>query len=269
MRKAWFYPLLGLTLLLGVVLAAPAAQAVPVDVELVLAVDVSRSIDAEEFILQRQGYAGAFRNPQVLNAIGNGRYQSIAVCMVEWAGTQFQTIVVPWMLVKDAASAAAVSAAILKPERTGGNWTSISGGIDFSVPLFDNNGYEGVRRVIDVSGDGANNNGRAASMARDDAVAKGITINGLAIMNDRPNPTFGGRELIPLDKYYTENVIGGPDAFLIVAEDFSDFTRAVSTKLVREIAGRPQGRFAQSPIRAIPAKANGRPISWTGRRAAD
>ena len=229
--------------------ARPAA-ALSVDLELVLAVDVSGSIDAFEFDLQRRGYSDAFRDARVLQAIQNGPQRRIAVTMVEWSGSEFQTRIVGWKLVSDAESAHAFAEAILEPPRSPGRWTSISGGIDFSVPLFADNGFEGARKVIDVSGDGVNNSGRPAADARDDAVKQDITINGLAIINDRPNP-FGGyyqEPRPPLDQYFLDNVIGGPGAFLIVTHGFKDFTQAVIAKLIREIVGTEPGtRYAASP----------------------
>jgi len=227
-----------LSALAFVVLALPARAADPieVDLELVLAVDVSRSMDDEELELQRQGYAGAFVHPAIIKAIKAGPHGRIAVTMVEWAGYTFQNVIVPWTLVDGEDSSEALSAAILATDKHSANWTSLSGAIDFSKRRF-NMGYEGTRRVIDISGDGVNNHGRPAHQARDEALALGITINGLVIMNDRPGP--GGWRQVPsqpLDQHYRENVIGGPGAFLIVAEDFDSFAYAVRNKLIREIS---------------------------------
>ncbi len=225
---------------LALLLTWPAA-ALPVDVEIVLAVDVSRSIDAFEYDLQQRGYADAFRDKRVLDAIRANPHQRIAVTLVEWAGAEFQAVKVGWTLIDDAASAAAFGQALLTQERAFSGWTSISGAIDFSVPLFEDNGYEGTRKVIDVSGDGINNSGRPAAAARDAALAKGITINGLAILNDRPNPVPSVVQppRIPVDQFFLDNVIGGSGAFLITAKDFQDFAQAVAAKLIREIAGSP------------------------------
>jgi len=229
--------------------AVPAWAAEPVDAELVLAVDISGSIDAYEFELQRKGYANAFRDPRVLDAIRANKLQRLAVTMVEWSAEDLQTQLFPFMLVKDAASAEALAQAILAPPRGRFRRTSISGGIDYSVKLFGSSNYVGERRIIDVSGDGINNSGRPAAAARDDAVKLGIIINGLAIMNDRGNPFGGGggggfgggggqlESNLPLDEYFAEKVIGGPGSFLIVTNDFEAFERAVVSKLVREIAG--------------------------------
>jgi hypothetical protein len=224
---------LGLALIALLGLAAPAA-AIPVDLELVLAVDVSRSVDPEEAKLQREGYLAALVHPRVVQAIRSGPLAKIAVTYVEWAGVDIQYTVVPWTLIEDEASARAFTARIEAALYQARNWTSISGAIDYSVPLFENNGFEGTRRVIDVSGDGRNNQGRPAAAARDDAVAAGIVINGLPVVNERMN--FYRPPEYDLEEYYRENVIGGPGAFLIVAENFAAFTGAILSKLIREVA---------------------------------
>jgi Protein of unknown function (DUF1194) len=220
--------------------AAAGADPLPVDIELVLAVDVSRSIDDDEYALQKQGYADAFVNPAVLNAITSNTNQRIAVTLVEWAGSDFQRVVVPWTLINDAASGQRFSQAVLQAPRSFWGWTSISGAIDAAAPLFGTAGFRGARKVIDVSGDGVNNSGRPAAAARDDALAAGITINGLVIMNDRPNPGFMQRPQPPLDEFYRENVIGGPGAFLVAIDDFDSFAFAIVNKLVKEIAALPE-----------------------------
>ncbi|MBM3524786.1 MAG: DUF1194 domain-containing protein [Alphaproteobacteria bacterium] len=215
-----------------------AAQTVAVDLELVLALDVSRSMDDEELELQRQGYAGAFTHQAIIQAIKSGAHGRIAVTMIEWAGATYQKVLIPWTLIDGEDSSENFAAAIIATPKFSFNWTSISGAIDFSRSLFGTDVYRGTRRVIDVSGDGVNNHGRPAFMARDDAVASGITINGLAIINDRPGPT-GWRPFHqpPLDQHFREQVIGGPGAFLIVAEDFDSFAFAIRNKLIREISG--------------------------------
>jgi hypothetical protein len=230
--------------LLVLVLLVPAARAqVAVDLELVLAVDISRSIDDDEARLQREGYMAAFTNPRVIEAIQGGSIGAIAVTYVEWASYEYQRTVIPWMLVRDGESAAGFAEKIGELPRVSMSWTSISGAIDHSVRLFGQ-GYHGTRRVIDISGDGVNNNGRPASLARDDAVASGIVINGLPILNDRPN--FGRPPEMNLDVYYENQVIGGPGAFMIAAEDFNDFAAAILSKLIREIAAGP-GPLSPSP----------------------
>ena len=238
---AFFFRLLALialTLPLGANLGSAGPLAV--DLELVLAVDVSRSVDDEEYQLQKIGYAEAFQHPSVLAAIQANPNHRIAVTLVEWAGADFQKVIVPWMVVGDAESGLLFSDAVRKAPRSFWGWTSISGAIDFSVPLFGRDGLESTRRVIDVSGDGVNNSGRPASMARDNAVQAGITINGLVIMNDRPTPGFvSQRPQPPLDEFYRDNVIGGPGAFLIAIDDFESFAHAIVNKLIKEIASFP------------------------------
>jgi hypothetical protein len=223
----------GVALLL--VLAALPARAVPVDLELVLAVDVSYSVDGEEAQLQRQGYFDALVHPRVLQAIAGGPNRAIAVAYMEWAGNFHNRIIVGWTLIRDRASAEAFVARIAASPPTGASRTSISGAIDFSARMFDDNGFEGTRLVIDVSGDGRNNQGRPAWAARDDAIARGITINGLPITSGNPN--FGRPPEDDLVDHYRDEVIGGPGAFLVVAEGFGAFTNAVLSKLVREVAG--------------------------------
>jgi hypothetical protein len=212
-----------------------ARAAEPVDLELVLAVDVSRSIDEVEAQLQRQGYVEAFRNPRIIRAIGDGPLGQIAVTYVEWAAVDFQRHAIGWTLIKDEASAHAFADRLEETVRQSWGWTSVSGAIDFCAPLFGQ-GFEGTRQVIDISGDGRNNSGRPAAAARDDALRRGITINGLAIMNDRPN--FGRPPDQELDVWYRENVVGGPGSFLVVVADFEAFGEAVLNKLLKEIADR-------------------------------
>ncbi|WP_206935139.1 DUF1194 domain-containing protein [Roseococcus thiosulfatophilus] len=225
----------------GAALAVPAAAptrrpraAEPVDVLLVLAVDVSRSIDEEEARLQREGYREALGDPRVVEAIGRGMIGAIAVAYVEWAGIEYQRLILPWMRIATQADADRWVDALAEAPRNSISWTSISGAIDFSRRVLAEAPFEGTRRVIDVSGDGVNNSGRPSELARDEAVAEGIVINGLPIVNDRP--TFGRMPPVPLDQYYAQNVIGGPGAFMIVAEDFNVFAQAVRRKLIREIA---------------------------------
>jgi hypothetical protein len=224
------------TLVLALAVGVPPAhtQAV-VDLQLVLAVDVSGSVSEERFRLQQQGYARAFRDWRVLEAIRSGGAQAIAVTMTQWTGPSQQAQVVPWMVISDEASMLALADAIERTTRQlYGGGTSISGAIDHAVTLFSAGGaqdgvkgaFKGGRQVIDVSGDGANNRGRPAADARDDAVQKGITINGLPILALEPG----------LDQYYQANVIGGPNAFMVVAESYETFAEAVVRKLISEIA---------------------------------
>ncbi|MBI4182463.1 MAG: DUF1194 domain-containing protein [Proteobacteria bacterium] len=226
-------------LALAALAPAPArATDIKVDLELVLAVDVSGSIDAEEGRLQRDGYIQAIANPRVVKAIQSGFHRRIALTYIEWAGFAFQQTVVGWRLIEDEASAHAFASALVEAPIGSERRTSISGAIDYAVKLFDNNGFEGTRRVIDISGDGMNNAGRMVTDARDEALAKGLTINGLPIVNGRPGP--GGWAQPPgLERYYDTHVIGGPGAFMIVASSFEDFARAILQKMLREIVGDP------------------------------
>ncbi len=227
-------------LALALILAGErAASAVEVDLLLVLAVDVSRSIDDDEFALQRKGYAAAFTHPGVINAIRSNSQGKIAVAFIEWAGNDFQRTVVPWTVVSDEESGQLFAEAILREPRSFWGWTSISGAIDYSVELIKRSPHTAKRTVIDVSGDGINNSGRTSDEARDEAVRHGVVINGLVIMNDRPTPGFIFQPQPPLDIFYREHVIGGPGAFVIAIEDFSTFAYAIVNKLIREIAGVP------------------------------
>jgi hypothetical protein len=213
--------------LLATALCGPARADMPVDLELVLAVDASGSVNQARFELQKQGYAAAFRNKQVLQAIQGGAQRAIAVAMVQWTGPALHVVVLDWTRIGDQASAEAVAAAITAvPRRLFGGGTSISGAIDFAMTLFPQSGFRGTRRIIDVSGDGANNSGRPAGLARDAAVRQGVVINGLPILSVEPD----------LDEFYRDNVIGGPGAFVVVAKSFDDFADAILNKLVSEIA---------------------------------
>jgi hypothetical protein len=208
----------------------------PVDLELILAADVSGSMDDHELALQRQGYLAALTNPRVIKAIRSGQHRRVAIAFVEWAGPHWQNLVANWTPVYDAASARAFADKIAESPVGNESRTSISTVIDFVAPMFANNGYKGTRRVIDISGDGPNNRGRSVIAARDEALALGLTINGLPIINDRPNP-WGGPPSLNLDIYYEENVIGGPGAFMIPVTGMKNFAQAILSKLIREIAG--------------------------------
>ena len=219
--------------------AAPASAAdTEVDLELVLAVDVSRSMDIGEQQLQRDGYVAAFRHPEVIQAIQSGAVGKIAVTYFEWAGPGFQVTIAPWTVIANAADADAFAAKL-----SGGGigreiGTSISGGLTYAAGLFDGNGFTGYRQTIDVSGDGPNNSGAPVAATRDDVVNRGITINGLPIVI-RPSFTTGPFGIPNLDKYYEDCVIGGPGAFMIAVTDRANFETAIRRKLVTEIAGLP------------------------------
>jgi Protein of unknown function (DUF1194) len=220
------------TLLTG---AGAAHAADEVDLQLVLAVDASGSVDMYRFELQKRGYAAAFRNPKVLAAVRSGISQAIAVTMHQWTGPRLQVHVIPWMVVKDAASAEALATAIEKtPRRLFSGGTSISGAIDFSRVILAQSPFTATRRTIDVSGDGANNIGRPAKIARDEAVKDGITINGLPILSVEAN----------LDTWYFENVVGGPGAVMVPAENYESFAEAILKKLIIEIASNDDDRSA-------------------------
>jgi hypothetical protein len=198
-----------------------------VDLQLVLAVDASGSVDQRRFELQQQGYVAAFRDPRVLQAIQSGGTQAIAVTMVQWTGPALQIQVLPWTLINNAATAHAFAAAIAAtPRQLFSGGTSISGVIDYAVPLILESQFRGTRRVIDISGDGPNNRGRPAASARDDAVRAGIVINGLPILALEPG----------LDRYFSDHVIGGPGAFVIAARNYETFAEAILKKLIREMA---------------------------------
>jgi len=237
------------------ILLAPTARAEEVDLELILAVDVSTSIDENEFALQRNGYAQAFLNPDVIAALRSGPHGRIAVAYIEWAAAESQKLVVPWTVLSDAESGQLFAEEILAAPRSFRGWTSISGAIDFAMATFGESPHAGTRRVIDVSGDGVNNSGRPAENARDDAVGKGVTINGIVIMNDIPSPMSLWRTEPPLDDFYRENVMGGPGAFVIVVEDFTTFGQAIRNKLLREIAGDPRMKaLADARAHALDAR---------------
>jgi len=208
---------------------APRPARIDVALALVLAMDASGSVSDDRFELQKQGYTAAFRSRQVLNSIRSLTTQSIAVTMMQWTGPELHVQTVEWTLVKDEASVNALADAIEASTRqlfSGG--TSISGAIDYSRLLLTVSPFLGIRRVIDISGDGANNRGRAATLARDDAVRDGISINGLPILSLEPD----------LDRYYYDNVIGGPGAFMVPARNYETFADAILKKLITEIASR-------------------------------
>ncbi|MFZ1885134.1 MAG: DUF1194 domain-containing protein [Rhodoplanes sp.] len=226
----------------------PAAAAdTTVDVELVLAVDISYSMDLDEQALQREGYAAAPTSPEFVDAVRQGLHGKIVATYVEWAGTAEQKIVVPWRVIEDRESAESFAHEIANTPYRRAYRTSISGVLQFAAPLFAQSGQRGLRRVIDVSGDGANNHGMPVTIARDEVLAGGATINGLPIMLKRPSSA--SMDIENLDVYYEDCVIGGPSAFVIPIRDRAQFKEATRTKLVLEVAGRaPPARVA--PISA-------------------
>jgi hypothetical protein len=221
-------------------LAQSKDNASTVDVELILAVDVSYSMDMDELAIQREGYAQAIVSKeflQALKSLPNGR---IAITYFEWAASSDQKIIIPWRLIDGPETADAVSNEILKTPIRRASRTSISGAIYFAMPLFDENPYHGLRRVIDISGDGPNNNGTPVTGARDEALAKGITINGLPIMVKEPS--YSTMDIDNLDFYYEDCVIGGPGSFVVSIKDREKFKEAIRTKLLLEVAGRTPER---------------------------
>jgi hypothetical protein len=211
---------------------------VEVDLALVIAVDISYSMDPEELALQRQGFADAFRSSVVHDAIKNGVLGRVAVIYMEWAGSWDQRVMVPWTVIENPESAAVFADKVAAVPVRRAQRTSISGAIDFGVKLLAQSAVDATRRVIDVSGDGANNQGRSVTQARDEAVAQGITVNGLPIMLKRP----GYLDIPDLDVYYRDCVIGGAGSFMVPVRARDQFAHAIKTKIMREIAdlGPPQ-----------------------------
>lgn len=238
--------------LLAVLGVQPAtADDVAVDLELVLAVDVSMSMDYEEQALQREGYVAAFQHPDVIQAIQSGLLGRIAVTYVEWAGAGLQRVVVPWTLIDGAESGRAFAARMAAAPLSRLRRTSISGALLFSGGLFSGNGFEGTRQVIDISGDGPHNAGVPSTAARDEVIGKGIVINGLPIMLkiNQPGGFFSIKEL---DLYYEDCVIGGPGAFFLTVNAATEFAVAIRRKMILEIAGRTPDAPRFVPVQYVP-----------------
>jgi len=215
--------------LFGALIPAPgrAQQPVPVDLQLVLAVDSSGSINADEFRLQMEGLTTAFRNPLILDAIRRGPIGAIAVTLIEWSSVEQQHQSIAWTLISDEESIAMFADQLaVAPRFIPGGSTSVSDALNYSGRIFGASGFISQRRIIDVSGDGSNNSGIPPDSVRDHLVDAGIVINGLAILNDEPN----------LKEYYAASVIGGPGAFVLVAENYESFSVAILSKLITEIA---------------------------------
>jgi hypothetical protein len=211
------------------------AQAVRVDAELVLAADISLSMLPHELAIQRGGYAAALTDPRVIEAMLGGPNRRIALTYVEWAGVDDQRVVIPWSIIDSAATIANFANHIDKAPAPRTHRTSVSGALDFAAAMFDGNGIDSPIRIIDISGDGVNNQGGPVVVARDNAVASGITINGLVLMTD--DGLLSSFEIADLDVYYSQCVIGGPGAFSIAVDTWEQFADAVRRKLVREVAG--------------------------------
>ncbi len=234
----------------GVAAPSPALQPGPrladkeatpsVDVELILAVDVSYSMDMDELAIQREGYAQALVSKEFLQALKTGPNGKIAVTYFEWAASSDQKIIIPWRVIDGPETADAVANEIMKTPIRRASRTSISGAINFAMPLFDENPHRGIRRVIDISGDGPNNNGGPVLQARDAALEKGIVINGLPIMVKEPS--YSTMDIDNLDFYYEDCVIGGPGSFVVTIKDREKFKEAIRTKLLLEVAGRTPER---------------------------
>ena len=213
---------------------ADKSSAPQVDVELILAVDVSYSMDMDELAVQREGYAQAIVSKEFLQALKAGPTGKIAITYFEWAASSDQKIIIPWRVIDGPESAGAVSDEILKTPIRRASRTTISGAIYFAMPLFEENQYKGLRRVIDISGDGPNNNGAPVVPARDEALSKGIVINGLPIMVKEPS--YSTMDIDNLDWYYEDCVIGGPGSFVVSIKDREKFKEAIRTKLLQEVA---------------------------------
>ena len=264
-RRGFYSAIASVLTAAGLALTASAAPlprladqrpgAIPVDVELVIAVDVSYSMDPDEQVLQRDGNVQALTSREFMQALHEGANGKIAVTYFEWAGEFDQKIIMPWRLIEGPDSAAAVAAEIAAATYRRASRPSISGGLKFGKPLFDHSRYRGLRRVIDVSGDGTNNAGALIVPTRDDVLAAGITINGLPIMLKRPTP--GSMDIENLDVYYEDCVIGGPGAFVVPIHERKQLIEATRTKLVLEISGR------QPEPRVIPASSQAPRISCT------
>lgn len=242
---------------LALVLVPPAARAAePVDMLLVLAADVSRSVTEPKFKLQREGAAAAITHPDVVTAMTSGSHRRIAICFVEWAAVGMQAVVVDWTMIDGGDSARRFGDRLVEAPRSFAGSTSISNAIDFSVTQLERAPFTSERRVIDISGDGNNNSGRSVTDARDDALAKRITINALVILTplaesfrpEHTNPPGG------LEKYFQDNVIGGSGAFTVVAEGHESFGRALTKKLIQEIAGLPSHRVVAEERSRIGAR---------------
>lgn len=215
--------------------AAHAADEQAVDVELVLAVDMSLSMTRAELEIQRVGYAAALTSPAVIRAIQSGLHGQVAITFVEWSGTDQQRIVVPWHLVSSAADAQMIAERITAERQLGWRRTSISGALSFAASLFEGNGFSSSKRIIDISGDGPNNAGAPVLIARNAVLAEGITINGLPLMTAMGY--MSALEFEDLDEYYRECVVGGPGSFVMPVISWEEFPETIRRKLVLELSG--------------------------------
>jgi hypothetical protein len=243
-RLARIVPILFALALSQIATVVQVRAADAVDLLLVLAADVSRSVDHQKFMLQREGYAAAVSDPRVLDAIRSGPHGKIAICFVEWSGFGAQKVVIDWTVVDGAPAARRFGDQLVEAPRSFADRTSISGGIEFAAAQFARAPFVSARRTIDVSGDGTNNAGRDVRAIRDEVVKKGITINGLVILSQRQVPWNPEHTNPPggLEQYYRDNVIGGPGAFVVAAEGFETFGRAIIRKMIAEIAYLPPAK---------------------------
>jgi len=241
-----------LSLLLVAALPAQAQDRKEIDLALALAIDISGSIDPEEAQLQRQGYVEAFRDPVIVRAILGGPNGRIAVTYYEWSDSWMQKLLIDWTLLDSEASIAAFAQRLADTPISIARRTSISGAIRYAIPLFGRSPYQPTRKVLDISGDGSNNDGALVTDMRYEALKERIAINGLPIMNDRPNP-FGFPNETDLDQYYLHCVIGGPRSFVEVARSFEDFPRAVRKKLLQEVADRDMRRILRPGVQLAQA----------------
>lgn len=231
----------------GFLLFPDEGRSADVDIALVLAVDISNSMDPDEQTLQREGFVEAFRSPLVHQVIRTGMLGRIAVSYVEWAGSNNQQVIVPWTELEGAEDAIAFAEQLSRAPIRRAPRTSISGAIDFGVRLLQERQGDATRQVIDISGDGANNQGRKVTDARDEAVAKGLIINGLPLLLKRR--TASAFDVANIVEYYRDCVIGGFGSFMMPVKDRSHFAEAIRTKIIREIAGR------EPAARLVPAQA--------------
>ncbi len=249
--KPFWLPAL-LVLIAIVAFALPAAATEAVDLEIVIATDVSSSIDEREAALQRQGFAAALRSREVIRAIESGALGRIAVAYIDWSSQPWNRVIVDWQVIHDAASANAFADALLASPRTHGQGTSIGGAMRMAAQMIESNGLDGMRRVIDISGDGPDNRGSLA-FAREDTLARGIAVNGLPIVTDDYGTGDWGGFHGQLDRYYETYVIGGPGAFSLPARGFEEFATAIRRKLILEISGEmPARRMAVTENPAAP-----------------
>ena len=267
--------LLSLFALLFIALPATAQDRKEVDLALVLAIDISGSIDPDEARLQRQGYVEAFGDPVIVQAILGGNHGRIAVAYFEWSDSWVQKLLIDWTLLDSREAITEFAARLSRAPISIARRTSISGAIRYAIPLFGRMPYEAERKVLDISGDGSNNDGGLVTDLRHDALKERIVINGLPIMNDRPNP-YGFPSETDLDRYYLHCVVGGPRSFVEVAVNFEDFPRAVRKKLLQEVAdigprhdfdvgdlGVPAGHDGVQLAQAGPRRAVGAPEDYT------